>query len=854
MTVVIPTSRGLTIMSSAEHSETAMSPDIQAPGVDDVAETDSETVGRPSVPFRHSPIRPEAHPPTTRRGIAAMSDIGARHYDPHFIDNHLTAVPSSFALSEELRTKADGIAKAGEIEAATYRPLQTLLTCLSKDLHGTLEPQLKDKLRRAHCVPDGIDGHLVFLDLHKSPPTHFPVEALRLKAPPKAQPDLLGAYGIDMSDPPATLPYHRVEAIVEAKAADKYAGLDQAASYAYLFHQARPDHPACYSLIVKPEWYQVIVSEPSGIISSPKYNWGDLSLLIAYVYSHYVPPSNHTLIDETIRWDHDDSGSDRLALPTWSIRCGTRTFSKGTLLFIGSPWRRRTSVFKVVTVTADKRNLTMVIKDSFRHFRCRFKEEDILRHIHRDGDVPGVVRFEDSEELAIFCGSNEKGDLRTRVRMSLWDSGESLLAARTVNNLLKAVYDALEVHRMLYCERNVLHRDMSISNILMYPQRAEVTGRRMMCDERAPKLIEDVLWGETRPGENRQACCLLIDVGNAAILDKRIDPSVSDPELEHRTGTPMFIARSVCVGSLFISSASVTAVGMPELTGDALHRYNTVHGPARYDKYPPELKMGGAKQHGFTPPPPIHPPTFQSNLTYVHRPEHDVESVFWTMLYALLLVKPKDGKAEKNASPAFGRIWDTLNSHSIEENPGEDCRNVIFDCRISTWMDAFDESMRDVGVMLCNIANQVKTEWALWESSARTPDHLHEAFQRIILQYLVDHSDKDVTLLPGQTRPTNKPRLSLRTETSTADCTRRRLIDPPVKTKSPATSGTSPRLTGKKRKEREGPATAGPSTVPTTSAHPAQDDDEPSRARKRRKSGRKTRGDAGEGNETPRLT
>ena len=227
--------------------------------------------------------------------------------------------------------------------------------------------------------------------------------------------------------------------------------------------------------------------------------------------------------------------------------------------------------------------------------------------------------------------------------------------------------------------------------------------------------------------------------------------------LNQLEGTAMFTARSVGAGSLFVSSASITAVGMPELTGDALDRYNAVHGPARYEKYPPET-IGGTKQHGFTPPSLIDHTEFQSDIQYVHRPEHDVESIFWTMLYVLLLVKPKDSEPAKYASPAFGRIWGPLSSPSINspDSGEDDCRNVIFERHISTWMDAFDGSMRDVGKMLCRIAGQIKTEWALWEGSANAPDHLHEAVQRIILQYLVDHWDDDVVLLPDQMRPTKE--------------------------------------------------------------------------------------------------
>ena len=310
----------------------------------------------------------------------------------------------------------------------------------------------------------------------------------------------------------------------------------------------------------------------------------------------------------------------------------------------------------------------------------------------------------------------------------------------------------------------------------------------------------------------------------------------------------MFTSRSACVRSLFISAVSMKAEGMPELTGDALHRYNAVHGPARYDKYPPEPTVGGAKQHGFTPPPICDYAWFESNVKYVHRPEHDVESVFWTMLYALLLVKPADGKPEKYASTSFSEIWGFLDSHSIKEDAGTDCRNIIFDQRGSIWIDAFDGCMRDVAVMLCKIGNQVKTEWAFWEDSASVPDHLHEAVQRIILQYLVDHWDDDVALLPGQTRPTTvRPpgrwsrspgperthgQSSGRHLTDAKTCGTGETAKTEANSMHRAVSGTSS-FNLKKLHNCDDSAAAGPPTIAGSSWHPREDDDEPPRKRRK---------------------
>ncbi|KAI1787271.1 hypothetical protein LXA43DRAFT_1098398 [Ganoderma leucocontextum] len=116
--------------------------------------------------------------------------------------------------------------------------------------------------------------------------------------------------------------------------------------------------------------------------------------------------------------------------------CRPHILVDGKFLSIGNPWRRRTSTFKAVINTADKK--TVAVKDSFRCCERRSNGEEDLRHIPRDGeaDVPGVVRLHCSEELKIVCGSEEKDDPRTR-------AGMSMLEAKTVNHLLMAAYDAL---------------------------------------------------------------------------------------------------------------------------------------------------------------------------------------------------------------------------------------------------------------------------------------------------------------------------------------------------------------------------------------------------------------------------
>ena len=401
-------------------------------------------------------------PASDRNTIAAHPGATDDAVDPNFLTNHLRAPPPYVTPGgvSVYWHQVTQVTQAGTHEKKMYKPAATGLTRLSEALYGELTPisssifhidgipavvpeSQKAVLRKRHGVRPGEPDHLVFIDHHSSPPTHFPDDTL---CSVKDCPDLIAVYhpeDFTQTDGVYSLvPYHRVEGIVEAKPKHKGGGRAQAASYAYRHQQARPDHPMVYCLVIKPEGYQVILSSPNGIVASPMTPWLDDRLLVAYIYSHYYPPRDHFLVDETITWSPGPRPED---VPFWSIRFVGRDYTRGTFLFIGEPWGRRTTVL----LEFDKNGNAIVIKETYRHFKRRFKEEDILRHIHGDGDVPGVVRLFDAERVKtdnkiLQCGSKGAGTLRVKHRLALCDYGDRLSEAKSVNDLLEAIYDALE--------------------------------------------------------------------------------------------------------------------------------------------------------------------------------------------------------------------------------------------------------------------------------------------------------------------------------------------------------------------------------------------------------------------------
>ena len=308
-------------------------------------------------------------------------------------------------------------------------------------------------VKARHGVSDAKEPHITFIDHHVSnAPTHFPRGVL---SDVRDAPDILGVR--DGSQFPLRekggsvhyrVPHHRVDTIIEAKPRKKgHEGRRQAAAYAYRHLQARPDHPSILLLVVRPQGYQVLLSDANGVIASAHTSWDQLDLLYAYLYSLYLPPDKHVFFDPTISW-HCDGNDD--ALPKWSITVKTsktseERFVDGRFLFIGEPWSRRTSIFSA----KDGNGETVIIKEYYLHYIRMFQEDHLLKHIHENGDVPGVVRLRSAHVVTVNgkplqCGSAEDEDLRTKMRFALWDSGEPLESARTVNDLLCCFYDALE--------------------------------------------------------------------------------------------------------------------------------------------------------------------------------------------------------------------------------------------------------------------------------------------------------------------------------------------------------------------------------------------------------------------------
>lgn len=195
---------------------------------------------------------------------------------------------------------------------------------------------------------------------------------------------------------------------------------------------------------------------------------------------------------------------------------------------------------------------------------------------------------------------------------------------------------------------------------------------------------------------------------------------------------------------------------MPTLEGDAKQRYISAYGAEAYERW----CDSDSSMHGGEPP---KGDNREADVPFKHMPCHDVESIFWTFLYTLLFAQPTDGQMEVSLNWAANVVRKTVLEHIIE-GTGSSGANDERRAFMMLSKGAIDESLhptlqlRGLGELLHELAKHVAPEYAYLTPHPHL-DHLHEAFRRILLAFIVDleaHPEKDVVLNPDVRRPIKK--------------------------------------------------------------------------------------------------
>ncbi|KAI0658698.1 hypothetical protein C8Q70DRAFT_993700 [Cubamyces menziesii] len=544
--------------------------------------------------------------------------------------------------------------------------------------------------------------------------------------------------------------YHRIETVVQVRDRGQQAeGRRQAFSHIHHILQARPDRPACYGMSATQDSFQLFYGSSLELRATALIPWTDLKTLCAYVYSLYDPPDSYTLCNQTTEFSEPPNTPSM-----WKLIVDGQVYDDARTVFSGYHFGRRTTVFCIDMPP-------IIIKRYYIKNSQRYNEADVLARVHADGDVSGVTRVVASETVMNDDEATVSKKTSTpKERLVFDDSGMALTYAKSVNDLLKAVYDVLEVHRTVAAKRRILHRDVSLLNILMYPQRPPSCDTSWIMG--MPALIDEVMSETPRGHAPPNPCALLIDYDHSCMPeDAQIPSGINEAirrEFKYRTGTPTYIARAVTVAAVPCTAAHLVYEQMPTLDGKAKDLYISAYGQARYNRYtdPPN----GSTFHGGVPRSGRRKDiqAVAQTLPFYHRWEYDAESVFWAMYSILLRVRPLNSEETNVSATSLQTAYGFLEAHKIPEDEEvasyADRRTLIFDYSESSFLSAFLPTMQDVGRMLLDIREHIIPTWAVMDPPPPFDDHLHEAIQRCILKYLVEHEDEPIPLTPGVLRGT----------------------------------------------------------------------------------------------------
>ena len=177
---------------------------------------------------------------------------------------------------------------------------------------------------------------------------------------------------------------------------------------------------------------------------------------------------------------------------------------------------------------------------------------------------------------------------------------------------------------------------------------------------------------------------------------------------------------------------------MPVLQGKAKDLYLKTYGQALYVSFTDRdgLYHGGVVSD-------------EHQESFLHRPRHDVESVFWTLFYSLLRVSPQDA-LEKTTPREFSVALNTLDSHALDRRK-LDSRGLLLTWRKHTLEAALHPKLAPLAPMLELMCRQILPEYAYLSPSPRK-DHLHEAMRRLLLQQIVDMGSDTIPLDPHAVR------------------------------------------------------------------------------------------------------
>jgi hypothetical protein len=210
---------------------------------------------------------------------------------------------------------------------------------------------------------------------------------------------------------------------------NKEASRTKSAAYTSYLLQARPDMVTVQGIYVDASCFRLVVSNACGAFHTRDLKWEPRPfrlLLCAWIRRLYKPIVDSSI---TVKIERNEA-------PRFNIKLPKAGYLNCTINWAGTAFGRRTIIF---TCPGSE----VVIKEQYIETSRRFEEGSVLAKIHGNGTFPGVVRpgwSANKKEPIVKWEESERG----KTRMVLLDKAPSIMDAKTLRDVLVAMYDLLE--------------------------------------------------------------------------------------------------------------------------------------------------------------------------------------------------------------------------------------------------------------------------------------------------------------------------------------------------------------------------------------------------------------------------
>ncbi|KAF8341499.1 uncharacterized protein EI90DRAFT_2965881 [Cantharellus anzutake] len=416
----------------------------------------------------------------------------------------------------------------------------------------------------------------------------------------------------------------------------------------------------------------------------------------------------------------------------------TITCPNFTPIYASNPFQTRTHVLSSPdSEVLVQGKLLTVLKDQLCRVGTRSDEHTILSII---GKMPGVVEMVYHH---VFDLPLPLGDTRRKYFTGLRQFGKPFTSIPTLRQMLETAYDVLEVLRNLRFECQILHRDISKGNVLYIDDKPPPT--TIACSTPHANFIgasevamatatgSSLCFIKYLLNESCDPCetsALLIDFNHGEHLTRK----QSQHKRTERTGTPIFMARALQLRKPVPLRIPSILAAVP----DSPKPYTLAH-PDRVAKFP-STPLRLLTDH----------PGGRNNREWRHELDHDAESVWWLLLYWTVTAQPKGEPDEFIAHSTWSILTGDRRGRLIRDlasTPGEPDEGTGTEIHTLYYKPLLPLLGRLAEILV------IDRYWLEDSETRNAPQYVSEAFQRLILQFILDNREADFMVREVKERP-----------------------------------------------------------------------------------------------------